>query len=282
MFNFGFIVSIFDQPIFTNLMQTTLHVLNGGSTAHTFRETAIPGDTLVWREVFSQGPLSENVSSADFWKAREKWIAGTFKERPEEYKKTVVEPLQILKEPYETINLWFEFDLHCQANLLGVMELLAQNTNLSPPVVNLVCPGEYPGKPNFKGMGELEADELEYLYENIIVQLSEIDFVIAGEAWKLYVKNDADALEKWLDETKFWGSLHLLKPAMEAQVKRLRTNADGLNYIEQKLLGIYQNGAETRHTIYHRFWNDEKIYGFGDSELDLYLQGLIDKKLIKL
>ncbi|QEC61285.1 DUF1835 domain-containing protein [Mucilaginibacter ginsenosidivorans] len=263
-------------------MQTTLHVLNGSSTAHVFRETGIPGDILVWREIFSQGPLSNNVSSADFWETRKKWIARTFKELPEEYQKTVVEPLEMLKEPYETINLWFEFDLHCQANLLGMMALLAQNTNLSPPAVFLICPGEFPGKPDFKGMGELQADELEYLYENIIVQLGEIDFVIAGEAWKLYVATDTDALEKWLNETEFWGNMHLLKPAMQAHLKRLRTNEAGLNYIEQKLLDIYSKGAQTRHTIYQRFWKDEKIYGLGDTEIDLYLQPLIDRQLIRL
>jgi hypothetical protein len=69
---------------------------------------------------------------------------------------------------------------------------------------------------------------------------------------------------------------------MQAHLKRLRTNEAGLNYIEQKLLDIYCNGAETRHTIYQRFWNDEKIYGLGDTEIDLYLQPLIDRQLIKL
>src|SRR6185312_17187630 len=100
-------------------MHTILHVLNGDSTAHGFRDTGLEGDTLVWREVFSQGPLSEDISSGAFWKAREEWICGTFSEQGDDYRKTVVAPLEKLNEPYEEINLWFEFDLHCQANLLG-------------------------------------------------------------------------------------------------------------------------------------------------------------------
>jgi len=263
-------------------MSTVLHILNGDSTAHSFRDTGLDGDTLVWREMFSQGPLIENIASAGFWKLREKWICDTFNEVADDYDKTVVTPLEKLAQPYDKINLWFEFDLHCQANMLGVMELLVKNTNLSPPKIYLICPDTLPGKPDFKGMGELNGDELVYLYDNIRQQLSEADFSIAGEAWKLYTAKDADKLEKWLNETTFWGSLHCLKPAMEANVKRLRTNSDGLNYIEQSLLNIYNYGYKTKYDIYQRFWEDEKIYGMGDLEIDMYLKTLTDRKLIEL
>ncbi|MBS1530995.1 MAG: DUF1835 domain-containing protein [Bacteroidetes bacterium] len=260
----------------------TLHILNGDSTAHSFRDTGLEGDVLVWREVFSQGPLIEDISSAEFWKLREQWIGAAFDEDPNDYEKTVVRPLEKLKEPYEEINLWFEFDLHCQANMLGVMGLLAKNTSLSPPKIFLICPESFPGKSNFKGMGELSGEELEYLFDNIREELGEPDFAIAAEAWKLYVAKDADRLEKWLSESTFWGSLHCLKAALEANVKRLRTNADGLNYIEQSLLDIYNYGYKSRSEIYQRFWDSEKIYGMGDLEIDIYLNRLIDRSLIKL
>jgi len=263
-------------------MSTILHVLNGDSTAYSFGDTGLEGDILVWREVFSQGPLTENIASADFWKAREEWICRRFEETPEKYEKNVVEPLSKLSEPYEEINLWFEFDLHCQANLLGVMAMLSKNTDLSPPAVYLICPDDFPGKKNFKGMGELNGEELEYLYDNIRLRLSEGDFEVAGEAWKLYVEGNADKLEHWLNKNTFWGSLHLLKPALEAHLKRLRTNENGLNYIEQKLLDIYNYGYKTRQAIYESFWDTEKIYGMGDAEIDIYLQRLIDKGLITL
>lgn len=259
-----------------------LHVLNGDSTRHSFEETGLEGDVLVWREIFSQGPLIEDISSAEFWKLREKWICDTFKEVPDEFVKNVVTPLEKLSEPYDEINLWFEFDLHCQANMLGVMEILAKNTNLSPPSVFLICPDSFPGKVNFKGMGELNGEELEYLFDNIREQLSEADFAIAAEAWKLYVAGDADRMEKWLNANDFWGSLHCLKPAMEAHIKRLRTNENGLNYIEQTLLDIYNYGYKTKYEIYQRFWETETIYGMGDLEIDLYLNSLIEKELVTL
>ena len=263
-------------------MGSILHILNGDSTAHSFEHTGLEGDILVWREIFSQGPLVEDISSAEFWKLREAWICRNFNDRPEHYREYVVNPLEKLSKPYQEINLWFEFDLHCQANMLGVMAMLNKHTDLSGPAIYLICPGDFPGKADFRGMGELNGEELEYLYDNIRLRLNETDFSIAAEAWKLYVANNLDELEKWLNETTFWGSLHFLKPALEAHLQRIRVNANGLNAIEQKLLDIYKSGVKNKQAIYHDFWQTEKIYGMGDSEINIYLKKLADKKLIDL
>jgi hypothetical protein len=259
-----------------------LHVLNGDSTLCGFEQTGLDGDTMVWREVLSEGPLEENIASGSFWKNRQQWICGSFKETPEGYEEKVLDQLSKLSETYDEINLWFEFDLHCVVNLLGVMNYLEQKTDLSLPAVYLICPADFPGKENFKGMGELNGEELEYLYDNIRVQLSEVDFIIAAEAWGVYVNHDVEKLQAYLRETNFWGSMHLLKPALEAQLRRLQLNENGLNYVEQKLLDIYNYGIKTKQQIYLRFWETEKIYGMGDMEIDIYLHRLMDKKLITL
>jgi hypothetical protein len=259
-----------------------LHILNGDATANSFEDTGLDGDIMVWREVLSEGPLEENIMSASFWRNRSEWIAGAFTDIPENYQQKVLDQLALLDEPYDEINLWFEFDLHCQANLLGVMTYLKQRTDLSSPNIYLICPADYPGKENFRGMGELNGEELEYLYDNIRVQLSGFDFILAAEAWAIYVSSDVEKLKTYLAKTGFWGSLHLLKPALEAQLQRLQINSNGLNYIEQKLLDIYNYGYKTRPQIYQAFWASEKIYGMGDMEIDIYLSRLKSKSLINL
>jgi hypothetical protein len=257
-----------------------LHILNGDSTLQGFEQTGLEGDTMVWHEVLSEGPLEENISSGSFWKTRSDWICETFKETPRGYQEKMIDQLDKLSEPYDEINLWFEFDLHCQVNLLGVMNLLQQKADLSLPAIYLICPAEFPGKENFMGMGELTGEELEYLYDNIRMQLSDIDFILAAEAWRIYVGHDIEKLKDHLNKTEFWANLHSLKPALEAQLKRLQINETGLNYVEQKLLDIYNYGIKTKHEIYLRFWQTEKIYGMGDMEIDIYLQRLKDKGLI--
>ncbi|MDB5131538.1 MAG: hypothetical protein JWR02_1287 [Mucilaginibacter sp.] len=257
-----------------------LHIVNGDSTLHGFKQTGLEGDAVVWHEILSEGPLEEDISSGSFWKTRSEWITKTFHETPENYQAKMLATLSALSEPYNEINLWFEFDLHCQVNLMGAMTYMQQKTDLSAPAIYLICPADYPGKENFMGMGELTGEELEYLYDNIRTRLSEADFIIAAEAWNTYVTHDAEKLKAYLSETDFWGNLHLLKPALEAHLERLQVNENGLNYIEQKLLDIYNYGIKTKPEIYQRFWSTEKIYGLGDSEIDIYLEKLRNKKLI--
>lgn len=261
-------------------MSTILHVLNGDATLNVFEQTGIDGDVLVWREVLSEGPLSEHIESARFWQERAAWITKTFNETPGGYQDKMIAQLEKFSQPYDEINLWFEYDLHCQVNLLGVMMLLSQQTNLSRPAVYLICPADYPRIDDFSGMGQLNGEQLEYLYDNIRVQLSDYDFELATEAWDLYIAGDARRISAWLSSIQFWANMHCLKPALEAHIKRLQVNADGLNYIHQQLLNIYNDGNHTRPQIYTAFWKNEKIYGMGNSELDIYLDELSRRELI--
>lgn len=258
----------------------TLHILNGDATLHGFQHSGLDGDTLIWREVLSEGPLTEDIGSAAFWQARAEWIAKGMNTTTDDYYHKMTDQLGKLNEPYEQICLWFEFDLHCQLNMLGAMVLLEKHVDLSEPVISLVCPDSYPGFEDFRGMGELNGDQLAGLYDSRH-QLSPYDFDLAAEAWQLYASGDAPALQKWIDETPFWGALHLLKPALEAHLKRLSVNADSLNYIEQELVNAYHAGAKTRHELYAAFWKNNAIYGMGDAEINLYINKLQEGDLIK-
>lgn len=256
----------------------TLHILNGDATLTGFNETGLDGDVLVWREVFSEGPLAATLD-ADFWKAREGWIIQTFGDTAEGYQQKVLQELEKLSEPYEEINLWFEFDLHCQVNLLGVMQLLQQQADLTERNIFLICRDSHPEVPAFRGMGELTGAQLEDVFDNRL-HLSDYDFTLAAEAWQVYTTSNADQLAQWIAATPFWGSLHMLRPALEAQVKRLQVNEQGLPHIEQVLLQLYQSGTTDKQALYEAFWKQHKIYGMGDAELDIYLNRLLNKGLI--
>ena len=257
-----------------------LHILNGDDTLKGFEETGLDGDTMIWRGILSEGPVEEDIASGSFWRNRAEWIGQTLNDTPENYQKRMLDHLALLGETFDEIDLWFEFDLHCQVNLLGVMTYLKSKADLSAPSIYLICPADYPGKENFRGMGELNGEELEYLYDNIRVQLSGIDFIIAEEAWKIYVSKDLQKLKDYVTTNTFWGNLHQLKPALEAEVLRLEKNELGLNYVEQKLLSIYNSGSKTEPEIYKAFWTTEKIFGMGDMEINIYLNRLREKGLI--
>jgi hypothetical protein len=257
-----------------------LHILNGDATYEKFIQTGLDGDILVWREVFSEGPLSQVIDAA-FWQQRAQWIADTFEDAPASYQDMVITELEKLSRPYEDITLWFDFDLHCKVNQLGVMQLLQQQADLSGPHIYLVSPDSYQGVENFRGMGQLSPEQLENLYDNRL-HLTDYDFTLAKEAWQKYNLFDAQALQEWLNSVPFWGSLHHLKTALTAQVKRLQTDAQGLNYIAQTLLNLYEHGATSRDKLLEAFWSQHAIYGMGDAELDIYLKQLQSRGLVNL
>lgn len=262
-------------------MANVLHVLNGDATLNGFRQTGIKGDVMVWREVLSEGPLLTNVVDAEFWNRRSAWVSSVFNESKQHYSRKVIDELAKLDKAYKEINLWFEFDLHCQVNLLGVINYIEERGDLSEPALYLICPDHYPGVEPFFGMGQLNGNQLEDLFDTIRVQLNEVDLHIAGCVWKLYSDQDTEGIRRFVEETDYWANMKHLKPALEAHLKRVQMNDIGLNSIEQKLLDIYRAGSQTRREIYKRFWDTERIYGMGDRELDLCLGHLKNKKLIE-
>ncbi|MDN3550587.1 DUF1835 domain-containing protein [Mucilaginibacter aquaedulcis] len=262
-------------------MENILHILNGDAALDGFNQTGLDGDVMIWREVLSEGPLQENMLSGSFWNARKKWITETFKEDADSYQHKVIDELGKLNSTYTEINLWFEFDLHCQVNLLGVLQMLSHKTDMSAPAIYLICLADCVQFANAKGLGELNGEQFEELYD-ARERLNEWEFELADEAWKLYINGDAAELQKWIDDNSFWGGVPLLKPALQAHLKRLQTNEAGLNYVEQKLLDIYNSGIKTRPAIFAAFWETESIFGMGDSEVDIYLDKLQQKKLIEI
>ena len=261
-------------------MSTVLHILNGDTTLHSFAQTGLDGDIMVWREVLCTGPLEGAIDTAGFWNLRKEWITQTFGDTEEGYEQKVMQELARLNEPYQEINLWFDADLHCQVNMLGAMMMLKRQANLSAPKINLVSPqGNLAAYP--KNIAELSRDELEDLYDARL-GISEVEFYAGTEAWQAYRQQDAGALKRYLNTHTFWGNLHWLKGALKAQVKRLTVNESGLNGVEQLLLGIYQSGLHQREAIYQAFWQQNPVFGFGDNELDVYLKRLQQRQLINL
>ena len=55
----------------------TYHILNGDALAEQFPVHKIPGQIIVIREAFVEGPLS-NQFSADFWEKRLQFVAAAF------------------------------------------------------------------------------------------------------------------------------------------------------------------------------------------------------------
>lgn len=261
----------FAIPFFSSQKMKKLHILNGDSTALVFKQTGIAGDILIWREILSEGP----VSNTNLWSIRSPWMKEHFAANESDYQQLVINEVAKLEDlsKYQSTTLWFEFDLVCQINLIYVLKLLAEKSDGKP--IFLICPDHFEGLPNFRGLGELNPAQLKSL-EASKVTLTQRDLDFAKNAWNLYVANDIPRLAKLL--TTEFGNLCLLKPALEAHI--LRFPATGLNYIEELLLKIINSGLSNKAEIYAKFWELAPIYGMTDLQIDYYLKKLKTKELI--
>src|SRR5689334_25261028 len=139
-----------------------LHITNGDSAAISLRQMGIGGSVLPWRDVLHEGPVpklprSELLSARAAFLSDCGWgtpdaILGELERRDQEY-------LEALRTGRQVV-LWFEHDLYDQLQLIDALAL-ANDTEAIP---ELIVIDSFPGRPSFRGLGELTAAELERLW----------------------------------------------------------------------------------------------------------------------
>jgi hypothetical protein len=141
--------------------------------------------------------------------------------------------------------------------------------------LTLICIGEFPGKENFRGLGELNAEQMASLFpgrqEVTLAQLN-----LAESAWQAYCSPDPTDIEKVLQADA--SLLSFLGPALEAHLRRFPSTKNGLGRIEHKGLELVYGGAKTFLDLFPRFSDVEPIYGLGDAQLWLALERMSGAK----
>src|ERR1041384_1119289 len=101
------------------------HILTGDSLAGTFRRTSIEGTVIVSRECLIDGPVSDDNPEV-FWKKRSEYVRDAFDADENEYFSDVKAEFDKIGkiDKYDEVNLWFENDLFCQANMWFTISLL--------------------------------------------------------------------------------------------------------------------------------------------------------------
>ena len=166
-----------------------LHVTNGDSAGNTLRQTALGGAVLPWQDVLHEGPVPAGPRrellqaraaflSACGWGSKRSILA-SLEDRDRQL-------VRALKDGQQVV-LWFEHDLYDQLQLVDALALAAPHTP------ELVVVGSFPGKPAFRGLGELTADELETLWP-ARVPASQDTLAAAVSVWAALRHPDPSAL----------------------------------------------------------------------------------------
>jgi hypothetical protein len=247
-----------------------LHIHNGDSSANTAKEASLPGEHFAFRESLITGPTPAAVSEPEWRSIRAQHLSESYGVDLQECNQSLLDQEKKLASFAERdeVVFWFEHDLFCQTNLLYLLNRFAQLETGSTKF-SLICIGEFPGKENFRGLGELDAREMASLFPER-QQITSAQFKLGELSWQAYCSPDPSEIENVLgSDTPL---LPFLKQAFQAHLRRFPSTTNGLGRIENKTLGLIDSGLKTFKELFPQFADAEPDYGFGDAQLWLALE----------
>jgi hypothetical protein len=241
-----------------------LHIHNGDSSAETAKQSSLPGRHLAWRESLITGPAPSGLS-ADEWRiVRARHLSETYGVDFKECIRDLLSQEQTLASfsEHDEVVLWFEHDLFCQVHLLYLLNWFSQR-DLGNTKLSLICIREFPGKENFRGLGELNGEQLASLFPER-QQVTSSQLSLAASAWQAYCSPKPTDIETVLQADT--SPLPFLRAALEAHLKRFPSMRNGLGRVENRALELIHSGVKRFSELFRSFGDAEPVYGMGDAQ----------------
>ncbi|HLJ87398.1 MAG TPA: hypothetical protein VKZ53_11285 [Candidatus Angelobacter sp.] len=242
-----------------------LHITNGESVIHGFREASLPGAYLSWADVLHDGPVPYTATLTQLSDVRAEALSrfgwGTY----EEIRAAFAARDRALADfhTHEEVVLWFEHDLFDQLQLIQVLDWLSAqefgNVRLS-----LIQIDSFPGIRPFYSLGQLTGVQLAELFP-ARKTVTAAQMLIARDAWRAFSAPNPESLlvltHHGLSELPFLGAA-LMRFFQEYPAVR-----DGLSRTQRQILRAVESGARRKRDIYfgsRQFedcpWGDASIY----------------------
>ncbi|EDP70808.1 hypothetical protein FBALC1_08613 [Flavobacteriales bacterium ALC-1] len=238
-----------------------LHITNGSALTDYLRELDFKDDILTWQEMLCEGPTIPNITSDHFFEIRSQFLRKHYDiEVNTEELKSELSKLDNA-DKYSEIHLWFEYDLFCHINLLGVINLLHQKEINKP--LYLICSGRVEGEKNLKGLGELTPEQITDHYKKRVL-LTKEDKDLAITLWRTYCGKDHNILKPYI-VTK--SNFKYMSNCLKAHLKRFPHQKSGLSVLEDNILRLVRdNDIKSKHHLLGYSLNYQGYYGFGDTQ----------------
>lgn len=241
-----------------------LHIHNGDSSANSLKESGIAGEHLAFREALCAGPVPQNLAEDAWLDVRAGFLAGDYAIGFAKCREELVLQQAALAgiSQHEEVVLWFEHDLFCQIHLVYLLTLIAQ-MEVAKTKLSLVCINEFPGRENFRGLGELTAAEMASLFDKRLT-ISEAQKQLAAQAWLAYGQPTPKALESLLQQDT--SALPFLRAALHKHLQRFPSVKNGLGLVENRALELISQGYGKFASLFFAFGNGEPLLGYGDAQ----------------
>jgi hypothetical protein len=255
-----------------------LHVANGTCTTGIIESAGVPGARSIWADPLYEGPVPAGLSDGELLEVRGQHLGeltGAAWTGPD----PALDPVNDLREwraaierheSYDEVILWFEHDLFDQLNLIQLLTWIRGHLPPTKPV-SLIGIGSFPGRPDFKGLGELTPDELASLVETR-QRVSHEQYGLAERAWLAFRAPTPEALDAIRqDDTS---ALPYLAPALARFLQEYPWTRDGLSRTERRLLELADGDGITLSKAFPRMHDGEKVYYVTDLSMAALAESL--------
>lgn len=251
-----------------------LHIVNGDSVGKKLRQgvVAAADDILVWREIYSFGPVFADRADEANRAFRASYLERSLGIPVETYIAACESQERRLAgcRDHDEVVLWFEYDLFDQAMLCQLLHWFS-----GEPVgglkLHLLCIGSYPGVDRFRGLGQLDVEQLKGLY-GTWQPISPEQLRLGRQLWEAYAAPDPEALLDLLQ--KDTSAIPFAQAAFQAQLARLPSTANGLGSVEKTTLEAVRDGISAPFALFDYVGDRLHELGMGDLEFWGYLSEL--------
>ena len=244
-----------------------LHVANGTSTTMTIEAARIPGAVSIWADPLHDGPVPGNLTDDELIELRARHLSNT--QDPASLMETI-ESLHAWRrviaanDTYGELVLWYEHDLFDQLNLVQLLTWIRGHVPRRRPVVSLICIDSFPGRPTFKGLGELTTSELAPLLDTR-QPVTDAQYSVAEGAWRAFGAPTPEPLDQ-LSQTDT-SALPFLGAALRRFLQEYPWTTDGLSRRERRLLELSRDGSISLASAFLEFDQGETAFYVSDTSL---------------
>ena len=244
-----------------------LHVANGTSTTRTIHAAGIAGARSIWADPLYDGPVPGGISDSELLEIRRRHLA-----QPGELtwsswggNNPSLDPANDMREwraaierddAYDELILWFEHDLFDQLNLIQLLTWIRGHLPASK-LVSLISVDSFPGRPDFKGLGELTPRELLTLLDTR-QRISDPQYELAQRAWDAFRASTPEPLEGLRRENT--RALPYLAPSIARFLEEYPWTIDGLSRTERRLLELASGEGITLSNAFPQMHEGERAY----------------------
>jgi len=250
-----------------------LHITNGASVVGTLAEAGVPGKYSQWADVLWEGPV-QPVDKPAFLEHRARFLHASGYSATYDDALATLQTWEAALEAYRSedeVILWFEHDLFDQLILIRLLDWFAQR-DLGNTRLSLICIGEYPGIPGFRGLGELRADQLGPLFDTR-QEVTAAQRELAQRTWKAFTASDPTALERLL--TVDTAPLPFLAGALRRVLEEFPSMHNGLSRSEaQALTAAVELGTVSAGQLFLAVQDMEERSFMGDTSFWRILKSL--------